>query len=515
MQIPGQFCVQINNTTSQTTASFLASAQRSRRLAAVRTSPRMSPSHTGRPERRPSARQGARKRRLVSGGFQLAQGAALDDCLAAEPSPDRICGPFGSGTSGGIGVKQVGAEVGLRLGGEVADPDTDQPEGTLRCQGEQVVGGAVDAVGQLGRIGQAVAAGDGMEIAAFEFQGHGAAGQLLGLGAVGDLFGEAPDVAVQQVGVGGVLVEGGFLADRLQLFIPHHPPGVLTPRQGIQPVAHLAEAGPQVLTGPAEEVGDGADACGFQCGLGGGADAPDDADGFGFQERLGLGPPDDREAAGFVEVGGDLGEVFVVGQAHRAGQAQLGFHVADQAGQHDGGGGAVEAGGAGQVEEGFVEGEGFDGGGEGLHQGADGAACFDVGGEVGFHDDGLGAELQGLEHRHRGADAVDSGEVAAGRDDAPGAAADDDGLIPQGGVIPLFNAGIKGVAVHVGDGEGFELGVGKQTGAAAGGAARAGLELGQAIAAEGGHDGGSIGGFGGCGKGRFHARNVRYPIDLA
>ena len=36
--------------------------------------------------------------------------------------------------------------------------------------------------------------------------------------------------------------------------------------------------------------------------------------------------------------------------------------------------------------------------------------------------------------------------------------------------------------------------MGEQTGTAAGGAARAGLELGQAISAEGGHDGGSIGG---------------------
>ncbi len=100
-----------------------------------------------------------------------------------------------------------------------------------------------------------------------------------------------------------------------------------------------------------------------------------------------------------------------------------------------------------------------------FHQGADGAACFDIGGEAGFDDDGLGAQFQGLKHRHGGADAVDAGEVAAGGDDPPGAAADDDGLVPQGRIVALFDAGIKGVAVHVGDGEGFKLGMGKQTGA--------------------------------------------------
>ena len=133
--------------------------------------------------------------------------------------------------------------------------------------------------------------------------------------------------------------------------------------------------------------------------------------------------------------------------------------------------------------------EGFDGGGEGLHQGADGAGGFGVGGEAGFDDDGLGAEFQGLEHRHGGADAVDSGEVAAGRDDAPGTPSDDDGLVAEGGVVALFDAGIKGVAVHVGDGEGFQLGVVQDTGRPAGRAPGAARKEMEAVAAEGGHDG--------------------------
>ena len=152
----------------------------------------------------------------------------------------------------------------------------------------------------------------------------------------------------------------------------------------------------------------------------------------------------------------------------------------------------MEFGGAGQVEEGFVEAERFDGGGEGFHQGADRAAGFGVGGEAGFDDDGLRAEFQGLEHRHRGADAVDAGKVAAGRDDAAVAAADDDGVIFEGRIVALFDAGVESVAVHVGDGEGLEFRMGQNPRRAAGGAARAGRKLGQTIAAQGGHDGGSM-----------------------
>ena len=55
-----------------------------------------------------------------------------------------------------------------------------------------------------------------------------------------------------------------------------------------------------------------------QRGLPGLAHAPDDAHGFGAQEGLGLGPADHGEAAGLVEVGGDLGEELVVATGRRS-----------------------------------------------------------------------------------------------------------------------------------------------------------------------------------------------------
>jgi hypothetical protein len=285
---------------------------------------------------------------------------------------------------------------------------------------EQVARGAVDAVGQLGGVGQGVAAGDQLEVLALELQRHGAAGQPLGLGAVGDLLGQPPDMAVEEVGVGGVLEEGGFLGDRLGALVAVHAAGVEAARQVPEPVAHAAEAGAKVGAVPAQEVGDGADACLFQRGLGRGADAPDDADGLGFRKASVSALADHREAAGLVEVGGDLGEELVVRQADGAGEAQFILHPFGQPGQQDGGGCAVQAGGAGEVEEGLVQREGFDGGGQLLHHRADGAGGFGVGGQAGFDDHRLGAELQGLEHRHGRADALDAGDVAAGRDDAAG-----------------------------------------------------------------------------------------------
>lgn len=120
---------------------------------------------------------------------------------------------------------------------------------------------------------------------------------------------------------------------------------------------------------------------------------------------------------------------------------------------------------------------------------------------AGADHDGVGAEFEGLKHRHGRADAGDAGDVAAGRNHAPCAAADDDRAGGEGGVVAFFDARIKGVTVDVGDGKGEKLGVGKHAGATAGGAAgRGGLERGQTIAAKGGH-GGSIDPFGGRGEG--------------
>ena len=55
--------------------------------------------------------------------------------------------------------------------------------------------------------------------------------------------------------------------------------------------------------------------------------------------------------------------------------------------------------------------------------------------------------------RHGGVNAKAAGLIAAGRHDAPAGriAADDDGLPPEFGVVPLLHGGKKGVHVHMDD----------------------------------------------------------------
>ena len=66
------------------------------------------------------------------------------------------------------------------------------------------------------------------------------------------------------------------------------------------------------------------------------------------------------EAARLVEVGGDLGQELVVGEADRGGDAELALDARLQAGEEDGGRRVVQPLGAGEVEEGLVERERLD-----------------------------------------------------------------------------------------------------------------------------------------------------------
>jgi hypothetical protein len=248
-----------------------------------------------------------------------------------------------------------------------------------------------------------------------------------------------------------------------------------------------AEAADQVVAVPAAQVGDGADADLGEGLLAGRAEAPDDAHGFGGEEVEGFRPADDGKALRLVHVGGHLGEELVVGQADGAGDAELGLHAFHEAGEQDGRRLPVQPRGAGEVEEGLVEGQGFDGRRQVLHHGADLAADLDIDVHAAAHDDGLGAEFERLEHRHGGAHALDPRDVAGGGDDAAASAADDDGLVAELGIVAFLDRGVEGVAIHMGDGEIEELGMRVTRGLPQAGQRGSGVEGGQAISAERGH----------------------------
>ena len=146
---------------------------------------------------------------------------------------------------------------------------------------------------------------------------------------------------------------------------------------------------------------------------------------------------------------------------------------------------AVQARGAGKIEEGFVDRQRLDERREVEHARAHLAPGGGVFRHVRPHHLGMRAEPARLEHRHRRAHAVGAGDVAGGGDDAAVAAADDQRLVAQRRVVALLDRRIEGVAVDMGDGELCELGVAHEPRRAAGGAAvGAARSIGKTVTAE-------------------------------
>ena len=144
--------------------------------------------------------------------------------------------------------------------------------------------------------------------------------------------------------------------------------------------------------------------------------------------------------------------------------------------------------GAGKVEERFVDRQRLDQRRQGQHQLANLAADAGILFHVGADDAGVRTQPQRLEHRHRRLHAEGAGDVAGRGDDAAAAAADDDRLGDQGGIVAFLDRGVEGVAVDVGDRELCEFRMPQQSRRAASAAARCMRRgVGEAVAAECAH----------------------------
>ena len=141
--------------------------------------------------------------------------------------------------------------------------------------------------------------------------------------------------------------------------------------------------------------------------------------------------------------------------------------------------------GAGKIEKGLVDRDRLDQRRQLLHQRADLLADADIFLHVRPNHGGVRAEVERLVHRHGRADAVDAGDVAAGRDDAAFSPADDHRLVGKARVVALLDRGVEGVAIDMGDGKRAEFRVGRDARAAAGAATRTRCGR-QAVAAEAG-----------------------------
>jgi len=145
----------------------------------------------------------------------------------------------------------------------------------------------------------------------------------------------------------------------------------------------------------------------------------------------------------------------------------------------------VQALGAGQIEECLVDRQRLDQRGQRQHPRSDLAADGAVFFHVGWDHHGFRAQFERLEHRHRRAHALDAGDVAGGGDDAAPAATDDQRPVAQGRVVALFDRGVEGVAIDMGDVQPVEFWMGEETRAAAGRApCRARVGVAKAVAAE-------------------------------
>ena len=116
--------------------------------------------------------------------------------------------------------------------------------------------------------------------------------------------------------------------------------------------------------------------------------------------------------------------------------------------------------GAGHVQEGFIQRQWFNGRGELLHHFSDGRTGFYIFIHARPHDHRFGAEFQCLKHRHRRFYTAHPGHIASRADHPAPTAANDDRFAGQFWIVALFDGGIEGIAIHMGDGEGEQLWIG-------------------------------------------------------
>ncbi len=246
-----------------------------------------------------------------------------------------------------------------------------------------------------------------------------------------------------------VLEEGFFGAEGFALAMGLDGAVVDAAAEIVEIEAEASEEAVEIDAREGLELAAGLDAAFLEFFGGDAADAPELADGEAFHEGGDLVRGDDALAVGFVQVAGDFCQELVRGDAGGGGEAGL---LEDAAANLEGDGGGIEWK-VGDIEVGFIEGEGLDDPGEGGEDFADalGLAAIDV--EAGGDDDELGALPQGEEGGHGGADAERAGLVGAGGEDAAAVAcaADADGLAAERGVIALLDGRVEAVHIEVDD----------------------------------------------------------------
>ena len=319
-----------------------------------------------------------------------------------------------------------------------------------------------ECIRQLAGLGQGPAACAAFEIGCLQFQRHDRAGYALGLHLIGDLHAKTPEMFFQRRQIVVIGVESGFRRHALALAFGLYLPRVFATGQTGEVIAHFPVAVGHLLVGTAPDIGQRAQAVPFEFRGEGRAHAVNGANGTGGEKVQCFGLSDHGEAVRLVQIGRGLGEKFVEGKANRDGDADRLENAPLQLQQGERRRAAMQAGRAGEVEKGLVDGERFHQRCDVPHHLANAMTFPGIFRVIRLHHDGIRTGLERLEHRHGRMDAVEPRDIAACRDDTTCLPPYDDGKFLELGIVALLDRREEGIAIDMGDGERVYLRVTKQ-----------------------------------------------------
>ncbi len=376
------------------------------------------------------------------------QGAGAADGGGTVLFAEAVHGAFelfapGAGFDGQIEEIELAGGIGFD---EVGDAEADKADGLFEGNFLEEGGGhGLEIFFDAGGAGKGALAGQGGEVLPTDLEASGGGEAAVGAEAAGDIFDEFEEGVVKEVAGAFVTEEGVFAGDGFFADIEFDFARIVAEGEAAQVGGAVgADDAFEQGGGGVLEVADGVEGGAVEGLAGDLADAPEAGDGEGAEEGDDAGAVERQhgQAVGLAVFGAELGEEFIGGDTDGAGEGEFGADVvSDAAG--DGFAAAEQAQRAGDVEEGFVNGEAFDEGGIAFEDGedlvGDGTAG---GGACRGEEDGGRAAAAGVPGGHGGMNAG-AGFVGGGGDDASlvGRSADGDGLAAVFGVVALLDGG--------------------------------------------------------------------------
>ena len=316
----------------------------------------------------------------------------------------------------------------------------------------------VDFRGDVRGLGEGSVTGDGREIAEFYLECHGQALLVQAAQLAAYAFGLGQEAARELLPVQGVTFQRVLGTARLRFRVRYHGRFVDAAGPIVEECAASAHAFFPELPGTCQDVLCRGDVEGGQFCRHAPADARDLVHRQVLQKIPDVFGPDDRQAVGFVPVRGDLGQEFVRGDAHRAGQARF---VKD--GRLEPCGqifrGAEETRRAAHVRVSLIHGGLFHHRTQVAHYSHDTCRDFAVARHATGQIHRVGAEPASLDDGHGRPDSVSPGLVGSCRGHAAKRLPDDHGLAFELGIVGLLYRGEEGVHIQVKDGPGWRGGL--------------------------------------------------------